>query len=301
MRRGAPELLERDLLTGDRLHDVGACDEHVRRPLDHEDEVGDRRRVDGAACARPHYERELRDHAGALHVAPEDLGVAGQRDDALLDSCAARVVDADHGAAELEREIHDLADLLGEDLAQRASEDREILREDEDLAPEDGAVAGDDRIAVGAPLEHPEVRLAVADVAVELDEGAGIEELDEPLACEQLPLLTLPLDRPLGGGVLGFVPQLCELLELGLGGVAVADRHPVEPSMAPCPSTAPRSGPTRAGSPGSSSTSATGTPPESPRNAPSSWRCSHRATRSRWPRERTSEPAPSSESSNAGG
>ena len=36
----AAELLLRDLFAGDRLHDVGAGDEHVRRALHHEDEVG---------------------------------------------------------------------------------------------------------------------------------------------------------------------------------------------------------------------------------------------------------------------
>jgi hypothetical protein len=35
----------------------------------------------------------------------------------------------------------------------------------------------------------------VADVAVELDERAGVEELDETLAREQLALLALALDR----------------------------------------------------------------------------------------------------------
>ena len=46
------ELLQRDVLAGHRLHDVGAGDEHVRRLADHEDEVGHRRRVHGAAGAR---------------------------------------------------------------------------------------------------------------------------------------------------------------------------------------------------------------------------------------------------------
>ena len=101
VRRRAAELLERDLLAGHGLHDVGAGDEHVRRALGHQHEVGDRRRVDGAAGARPHHERELRHDPGGLDVAPEDLGVAGERDDALLDPRPARVVDPDHRAAVL--------------------------------------------------------------------------------------------------------------------------------------------------------------------------------------------------------
>jgi hypothetical protein len=57
------------------------------------------------------------------------------------------------------------------------------------------------------------------DEAVELDEGARIEELDEPLAREQLALLALALDRLVGTGVLGLVAKLVELVELRLGGV----------------------------------------------------------------------------------
>src|SRR5262249_23160443 len=154
---------------------------------------------------------DLRDHPGALDVAPEDLRVARERDDALLDARAAGVVDADHRAAVLQRHVHHLADLLREDLAQRAAEDGEVLREHEDLTAEDRPVPGDDRVAVGTSLEHPEVRLAVANVAVELDERARVEQLDQPFAREQLPLLTLALDSLLTCRVLRLVPQLLQL------------------------------------------------------------------------------------------
>ena len=73
------------------------------RLLDHEDEVGHGRRVDGAAGGRAHDEADLRDDAGRLDVAPEDLRVAAERDDALLDPRAARVVDPDQRAAVLQR------------------------------------------------------------------------------------------------------------------------------------------------------------------------------------------------------
>src|SRR5262249_10417327 len=152
-----------------------------------------------------------------LDVAPEDLGVAGERDDALLDARAARVVDPDHWTAVLRGHIHDLADLLGERLRQRAAEDREVLREDEDLAAEDRPVAGHDSVPVRPPIHHPEERVSVAHVAVELDEGAGIEQLLRTLPREQLALLPLSFDRPLATRVQRLVPELRELLELPLG------------------------------------------------------------------------------------
>ena len=160
------------------------------------DEVGDRGRVDGASGARPHDERDLRDDARRLHVAPEDLRVARERHDTLLDPRTARVVDPDDRAAVLHGEIHDLADLLGEDLRQRPAEHGEVLREDEHLAAEDRPVAGDDGVAPRPVLAHVELDLAVTDEAVELDERARIEELLEPLAREELPALALALDVP---------------------------------------------------------------------------------------------------------
>ena len=92
----------------------GPGDEHVRRAAHHVDEVGDRRRIHRAAGARPEDRRDLRHDAGGERVAQEDVGVAAERDDAFLDARAARVVEADHRRAVPHREIHDLADLLGD-------------------------------------------------------------------------------------------------------------------------------------------------------------------------------------------
>ncbi len=168
VRHRAAQLLERDLLAGDRLDDVGPGDEHVRGLLHHEDEVGDRRRVDRAARAGAHDQADLRDHARAHHVAHEDVAVGAERDDALLDPRAARVVDADDRAADLRGQVHDLAHLLGHDLAERAAEDGEVLAEDADAAAVDRAVARYDGVAPGPVLLHVELVRAVAHERVEL-------------------------------------------------------------------------------------------------------------------------------------
>ena len=193
---GAAELLERDLLAGDRLHHVGPGDEHVRRLADHEDEVGHGRRVDGAAGARSEDHADLRHDARRQHVAVEDAAVAGQRDHALLDAGAGAVVEADDRRADLEGEVHQLVDLLGEHLAERAAEDGEVLAEDEHLAAVDRAPAGDDTVGVGPLLEARGVG-PVAGQQVELLERAGVEQVLDPLAGEQLALGVLALDRPL--------------------------------------------------------------------------------------------------------
>ena len=51
-------------------------------------------------------------------VAQEDVGVAAERRDALLDPRAAGIVEPDHRRAVPERQVHHLADLLGVRLGQ---------------------------------------------------------------------------------------------------------------------------------------------------------------------------------------
>ena len=112
------------------------------------------------------------------------------------------------GAPYLHGEIHDLADLLGEHLAQRAAEHREVLREDEHLPPDHRPVAGDDRVAVGAAVHHPEVRLAVANVAVELHERPRVAQLLRALSREQAAFVPPLLHCALAAGVERLVAQL---------------------------------------------------------------------------------------------
>src|SRR5665811_2036948 len=159
---GAAQVLERNVLTGHGLDDVRPCDEHVAGAFDHEDEVGHGRRVHGSTGTGTHDQRYLGDHPRRVDVAVEDAGVARERDDTLLDPRAARVVDAEARRAHLHGQVHHLADLVGEHLAQRSAEDGEVLREDEHQATVHGAVSGDHAIAVGPTGIHAEVGRAMA-------------------------------------------------------------------------------------------------------------------------------------------
>jgi hypothetical protein len=170
VRRRAAEELRIDVLMRHGLHHVRSGDEHVARPLDHDREVGDRRRVDRAAGARPEDHRDLRDDAGRQDVAQEDLGVPAEGRDTLLDPRATRIVQADDRRADLHREVHDLADLAGVCLGQRAAEDGEVLAEDEDRSAVHRAVPGDDAVAE----EGLVASVAAGDEGVELDERARV-------------------------------------------------------------------------------------------------------------------------------
>ena len=99
------------------------------------------------------------------------------------------------GRAGLQGQVHDLDDLLAEDLAERSAEHREVLGEHEHLAAVDGAVAGDDAVAVRAFALDPEAVRAVAGECVELDERARVEEGLDPLAGGHLAARVLRVDR----------------------------------------------------------------------------------------------------------
>ena len=137
----------------------------------------------------------------ARDVPVEDAPVRGQRDDTLLDARTGAVVEADERRADGLREIHHLVDLLGEDLAERAAEHREVLGEDEDLASVDRAPPGDDTIGQGAGVLDAEAVRPVAGEHVELDERVRVQEQREPLPHGELAPLVLALDRRRASGV----------------------------------------------------------------------------------------------------
>ena len=286
MRVRAAELLEPDLLAGHGLDHVGPGDEHVRRAVDHEREVGERGRVDGAARARAHDQRDLRYHAGRHHVAVEDLGEQAERDHALLDPRAAAVVDPDDRAAGLQRVVHDLDDLLAVDLAERAAEHREVLAEHADRPAVDGPVAGDDAVPVRPVGRHVEVVRAVPGELVELGERPRIEQPVDPFPGRHLAPRVLPLDRALRSGVDRLVPAPLQAGDLpggrvqvrlagrvsGIGGPAriIGRRsvggHAGQVNVQAAPGRVPGGPGTRRAQPGARAPASTGTgPPRPPR------------------------------------
>ena len=95
------------------------------------------------------------------------------------------------GRPGLEREIHDLADLLRVALGKRAAEDREILRKDIDQPAVYAAVAGHEAVSRHHLLVHTEIAAAVGDQLIEFLEGAFVEQQLDALAGGELALLVL--------------------------------------------------------------------------------------------------------------
>ncbi len=206
----AAERLRVDLLVRHGAHDVRSGHEHVARALDHHGEVGHRGRVHRAAGARAEDHRDLGHHARREDVAQEDLRVAAERRDALLDPRAAGIVEPDDRRADLHREIHDLADLLGVRLGQRTAEDREVLAVDEHQAAVDGPVTRDDAVAQDVLLAEPELPRPVGDERVELHERVRVQQQVQPLAGGELAPGVLSLDADRSPALERFRAQLLE-------------------------------------------------------------------------------------------
>ena len=210
---GAAQFFGRDFFVRHGLHDFGAGHEHVAAVLHHEDEVGHGRAVYRSARAWAHDHADLRDHAGRQHILLEHVGIATQGSHALLDARAARVVQADHRRTDLHGLVHDLADLLGVGLGQRAAEHREVLAEDEYQAAVDHAVAGDHAVARHLVVLHAKVRAAVLHEHVPFFKGAVVQQQLNALAGSQLALFVLGVDALLAPAQAGKFALFLQLVQ----------------------------------------------------------------------------------------
>ena len=118
------------------------------------------------------------------------------------------------GAPTLHGQIHDLADLFGVRLRQRATEHREVLAEHEDESTIDRAVAGDDAVAQVALAVQAEIGCAMSHERVELDERIRVEQQLQPLARRQLAALVLLVDALLAAAEQTLGAHLIEPREL---------------------------------------------------------------------------------------
>ena len=175
------------------LDDVRPGDEHVRGVARHENKIGDRGRIDGAAGARPHDRADLRNHSARQRVAQKNIRVARERPHALLNARAARIIQADDGRAIAHRQVHDLADFQGVGFRERAAEHSEILSEDIHQPPVHAPEAGDEPVARRTLLLHPEVIRAVRDKFVEFFKRAFVEQQRDALARREFSGLVLAL------------------------------------------------------------------------------------------------------------
>ena len=111
--------------------------------------------------------------------------------------------------------------MTGQDLTEAATEDRGVLGEHAHVAAVDGAVAGDDAVAVGAVLLQAEVGGPVTREGVELHEGARVEQGVDALAGGHLALGVLFCYGSFGACVDRLVAASLQVCEFARGGANV--------------------------------------------------------------------------------
>ena len=82
----APQIFRSNLFMRDRLDDIRPRDVHIAGAIDHEDEVGQRGRIDRPTGAWPQDRGQLRHDTARLHVAQKQARVAGQGHHAFLNT-----------------------------------------------------------------------------------------------------------------------------------------------------------------------------------------------------------------------
>ena len=172
----AAQIRHADCLASGRLDDVRPGDEHVGVLTRHDDQVGQRRAVHGAARARAEDDGDLRDKTARLAGLLENPPVLAERRDTFLDTRAAGVDQRDNRHFEADGHIHEVADLLTFGHAERAAAHREVLRVHGDRAPVHFAEPGDDG-RTGNPLVD-----VAADETADFLEAVGVEQQVEAFA-----------------------------------------------------------------------------------------------------------------------
>ena len=127
------------------------------------------------------------------------------------------------GHADLEREVHDLADLLRVRQREGAAEDGEVLGEDVDRPPVDARGARDDAVAQHLLVGHAEVGGLMDDEPVQLLERALVDEPGDALPRRPLAGSMLP------GDALGPAPELRRSAEARQLGETLVEVHPGSP------------------------------------------------------------------------
>jgi hypothetical protein len=123
----------------------------------------------------------------------ENFAVGGQRVHTFLNAGTPRVVQTDDRRADLYRQVHHLADLLGVRLSQGSADDGKILAEHENFAAVDGAVAGDHTVAGITALTSQGAAPARLEY-IELLEGSLVQKQIDPLPGAEFALAVLGID-----------------------------------------------------------------------------------------------------------
>ncbi len=206
----AAQRLGIDHFAGHSLDDLRAGQEHEGLLLHHDDQVLQGGGIGRAARAGAKHHADLRDHAGILRIAPEDLGISAQRLHAFLNARPAGIEQPDAGHAVAQGQVHHAADLVRLHFAESAAVDGEVLGIDVNRPPIDLAVAGHDAIAQVLGGRQPQFIVRAGDEWFDLVEGAEVQQFLDPLGGGHLAFGVLLFDPVLAAALAGFGAHLAQ-------------------------------------------------------------------------------------------
>src|SRR5258705_4240868 len=164
------------------LDHVRSGNEHIRRVLDHDVEVSDRRTVDCTAGAWAHDATNLRHDSARQGVAQENVGVTSQTHHAFLNARAARIVQADNRNADLHRQVKNFADFFCVGFREGTTEDSEILGKHNHAPPVYQTIAGNHTITGIELLVETEVLRTMHHEFAKLFKAVLVQQEVDPLA-----------------------------------------------------------------------------------------------------------------------
>ncbi len=194
MGLGAAQLFGCHIFMGHRFHHIGSGNEHVAGIFDHQDKIGDCRRIDRPAGAGSHHRRYLRNHPGSQSIAQKNFGIAAQTDHALLNARPAGVIQTDQRRPHAQGLIHNFTDFLGKGFGQAAAENSEILGKNKHQPPVDIAVTGHHTIAGIALFIQTEIFGTMTHQHIHFHEAAFVHQVFDAFACGQFALGVLLFD-----------------------------------------------------------------------------------------------------------
>ena len=216
MRHGAAQFFGRHFFGRDRLDDGRAREEHIRRILDHEDEVHQGRTVYGTAGAGPHDDGDLRDDARCGRIIHEDAAKTGQSIDAFLDAGTAGVIDADDRGSHLQSHFLHLGNLMGVHFTKGSAFNGKIFGIGKDQSAPYRTVAGNDAVAGDFFFLQTEMSTAMMDKLPHFRKAAFIKQLGQPFRGPSTFLFMLRIDSLLTAAELDFCEFFPELVNLFL-------------------------------------------------------------------------------------
>ena len=176
MRHSAAEVFCCHFFRRNGFDNCRTGNKHLAGVLHHIDEVGQSRRVHGAASARSHDYGNLGNNAGCQSVFVEDFAISCQSVNRFLNTSAAGIVDANDRSSHFQGQIQHFTDFSGMHFTQRTAFAGEILSKCIHQAAINRAVAGNNAFGGNFFRLHAKVYATMPYKLIQFHKAFGVEK-----------------------------------------------------------------------------------------------------------------------------